>query len=107
MKDTDYAGPQLFEPVHDEQLQRFLDSVASKRHLTCCSRAGIPMHVEDIARAAEYQGARFNLVCCFCETTFGFLSKPLALLCIVLHCSALSTPDLGCHGDPQHTCIAK
>jgi hypothetical protein len=23
------------------------------------------------------------------------------------HCSALSMPDLGCHRDPQHTCIAK
>jgi hypothetical protein len=96
MKATDYAGPQLFEPVHDEQLQRFLDSVTGKRPLTCCSRAGIPMHVEDNDRAAEYQGARLNLMCCFCET-FGSLSKPLSLLCIVLHCPCLTLDVMVIH----------
>jgi hypothetical protein len=34
MKATDYAGPQLSEPLHDEQLQRFLDPATGKSQVS-------------------------------------------------------------------------
>jgi hypothetical protein len=63
MKATDYAGPQLSEPLHDNSCRDSLTQPPAEG----VSPAGIPMHVEDSARAAEDQGARLHLMCYLCE----------------------------------------